>query len=117
MRTLTKMFYKSIFKHFAFKKDPEETLELIEEGYEEFQNLANELNDAKKDRVKVQYYTGTKFMKEKYKKRAFEFYEDTINFCHRWDQSSFDPNYDTISLDDFIPLVGKIFNRVPYRNL
>src|SRR3989344_1544231 len=55
-----------------------ETLKLIEEGYEEFQSLADELNDAKKDRVKVQYYTGTKFMKEKYKKRAFEFYEDIV---------------------------------------
>ena len=49
--------------------------------------------------------------------KGHEFYEDTINFCHRWDQSSFDPNYDTISLDDFIPLVGKVFSRVPYRNL
>lgn len=56
----------------------EETLKLIEEGYEKFQNLADELNDAKKDRVKVQYYTGTKFMKEKYKKRALEFYGDIV---------------------------------------
>ena len=56
----------------------EETLKLIEEGYEEFQNLANELSDAKKDRVKVQYYTGTGFMKEKYKKRASEFLDDIL---------------------------------------
>lgn len=56
----------------------EETLKLIEEGYEEFQSLADELNDAKKDRVKVQYYTGTKFMREKYKKRALEFYGDIV---------------------------------------
>lgn len=56
----------------------DEILKLIEEGYEEFQNLANELSDAKKDRVKVQYYTGTKFMKEKYNKRANEFQEDII---------------------------------------
>jgi hypothetical protein len=33
----------------------EETLRLIEEGYEEFQNLADDLSDAKKERVKVQY--------------------------------------------------------------
>ncbi len=51
----------------------DETLRFIEQGYEEFQNLADELSDAKKDRVKVQYYTGTEFMKEKYKKRALEF--------------------------------------------
>ena len=56
----------------------EETLKLIEEGYEEFQNLANELSDAKKDRVKVQYYTGTAFMKERYKGRAFEFHADVV---------------------------------------
>ena len=56
----------------------EEIIKLIEEGYGEFQNLANELGDAKKDRVKVQYYTGTKFMKEKYMKRAKEFYHDIV---------------------------------------
>lgn len=56
----------------------EETLKLIEEGYEEFQGLADELNDAKKERVKVRYYTGTKFMKEKYKKRASEFHDHVV---------------------------------------
>lgn len=55
-----------------------ETLKFIEQGYEEFQNLADELSDAKKDRVKVQYYTGTEFMKEKYKKRALEFHESAV---------------------------------------
>lgn len=56
----------------------EETLKLIEEGYEEFQNLATELGDAKKDRIKVQYYTGTSFMRDKYKQRASEFYEGLV---------------------------------------
>ncbi len=55
-----------------------ETLQFIEEGYEEFQNLAEELSDAKKDRVKVQYYTGTDFMKEKYGKRAAEFHKGAV---------------------------------------
>ena len=32
--------------------------------------------------------------------QGHEFYEDTINFCHNWDQASFDPNYDTISLEN-----------------
>jgi predicted HD phosphohydrolase len=66
------------------------------------------------------YYYNHQYGKDRNLRDQFkghEFYEDTINFCHRWDQSSFDPNYDTISLTDFIPLVGKIFNRVPYRNL
>lgn len=56
----------------------DETLRFIEEGYEEFQTLADELSDAKKDRVKVQYYTGTEFMKGKYKKRALEFHRATV---------------------------------------
>lgn len=63
-----------------------EALRFMEEGYEEFQNLADELSDAKRDRVKVQYYTGTDFMRGKYKKRALEFgievvkpYIDKIN--------------------------------------
>ena len=56
----------------------DEALRFIEQGYEEFQNLADELSDAKKDRVKVQYYTGTEFMKEKYKKKALEFNKDIV---------------------------------------
>ncbi len=55
-----------------------ETLNLIEEGYQEFKNLADDLNDAKKERIKVQYYTGTSFMKEKYKKRAKDFFENSV---------------------------------------
>jgi hypothetical protein len=54
----------------------EEILELIEEGYEKFKGLSDELKDAKKERVKVQYYTGTAFMKEKYKRRALGFQND-----------------------------------------
>ncbi len=50
-----------------------EILNLIEKGYEEFINLANDLAEAKKDRVKVQYYTGTGYMEQEYKKRANEF--------------------------------------------
>jgi predicted HD phosphohydrolase len=43
-------------------------------------------------------------------------HEDTINFCHKWDQASFDPNYKTMPLEEFIPMVGRIFNREPYKN-
>jgi len=30
---------------------------------------------------------------------------------------SFDPNYDTIPLEEFIPMLGRIFSRDPYKNL
>ena len=56
----------------------QETLKLIEEGYEKFKNLADELSDAKKERVKAQYYTGSKFMKKKYKETAKEFHNDFV---------------------------------------
>ena len=48
-------------------------LELIEKGYEEFLFLANDLAEGKKERVKTQYFTGTEYMKEEYRKKAGEF--------------------------------------------
>jgi len=56
----------------------ETILELIEEGYDKFNTLADDLNDAKKERVKVQYYTGSDFMKDKYKKTAEDFHNNVV---------------------------------------
>ena len=53
---------------------------LFEKGYKEFLTLANDLEEARRDRSKVQYYTGTKFLIEEYKKRAFEFHEKVVLF-------------------------------------
>ena len=55
-----------------------EILNLIEKGYNEFLSLAKDLAEAKDERVKVQYYTGTKFMQEEYTKRATEFYQSLV---------------------------------------
>ena len=55
-----------------------EIILLIEKGYKEFLTLANDLEEAKKERTKAQYYTGTKFLKVEYKKRAGEFYSNVI---------------------------------------
>lgn len=55
-----------------------EILELLSRGYEESRDLVQDLSVAKKDRVKVQYYTGTEFMKGKYKEKAKEFYETIV---------------------------------------
>jgi len=35
-------------------------------------------------------------------------------FCERWDQAAFDPDYDSLSLDDFAPLVREVFTRPPW---
>lgn len=47
--------------------------ELIESGYKEFVSLADDLSEAKKERIKAQYYTGTVFMKEEFRRRSEEF--------------------------------------------
>lgn len=55
-----------------------EILALIEKGYREFLTLAQDLDEAKRERIKAQYYTGTEFMHEEYRKRALKFYHDTV---------------------------------------
>ncbi|MEP1097407.1 MAG: HD domain-containing protein [Cyclobacteriaceae bacterium] len=42
------------------------------------------------------------------------YYQSAIDFCENWDQSSFDPDYDSESLDFFIPVVRRVFSRVPF---
>ena len=56
-----------------------EILSLIEKGYKEFLSLANDLAEARDERVKAQYYTGTEFMHEEYLKRANEFYQNVVS--------------------------------------
>lgn len=51
---------------------------LLEKGYKEFLMLANDLEEAKKERTKAQYYTGTAFLKEEYKKKAKEFLDEVV---------------------------------------
>ena len=55
-----------------------ETLKLIEIGYGEFLKMANDLSEGKKERSKAQYYTGSEFSKDKFKKRAEEFLEKVV---------------------------------------
>lgn len=55
-----------------------EMLKLIERGYNEFKSLANDLAEAKKERVKAQYYTGTEFMKKHYMEEASEFNKSVV---------------------------------------
>ena len=55
---------------------------------------------------------GNKNQREKYK--GHKYYQDTVNFCENWDQKSFDPNFKSLNLQSFEPLVKKIFSRKPY---
>ncbi len=53
----------------------EEIQYLIERGYREFIFLANDLAEAKKERVKSQYFTGTEYQIAQYRQRAQAFLE------------------------------------------
>ena len=50
---------------------------------------------------------GNKNQREKYK--GHKYYQATIDFCENWDQKSFDPNFKTLPLKSFEPLVKKIY--------
>jgi len=41
-------------------------------------------------------------------------HQATVDFCERWDQASFDPDYDTMPLACFEPLVDRVFAREPF---
>ena len=41
------------------------------------------------------------------------YYQDAVDFCEKWDQRSFDPNYESYSLEYFEPKVRKLFSKEP----
>ena len=57
---------------------------------------------------------GDNLKRDKFK--GHKYYNDAINFCENWDQKSFDPNFKSMTLKNFEPLVKKIFSRTPYSN-
>ena len=58
---------------------------------------------------------GDRNARDKFKNHKY--YQDTVDFCEKYDQSSFDPNYKSFTLKKFEPLLKKIFSRKPYSNL
>ena len=42
------------------------------------------------------------------------YFNDCAEFCERWDQSSFDPDYNNLPLAFFAPMVHEVFARKPY---
>ncbi len=50
--------------------------------------------------------------RDRYKGHAY--FDDCATFCERWDQASFDPDYETLPLDHFAPMVRTVFARTPY---
>ena len=58
---------------------------------------------------------GNKNIRDKYKDHKY--FQATIDFCEKYDQNSFDPNYKSLPLNFFKPMVKKIFSRKPYSSL
>jgi predicted HD phosphohydrolase len=55
---------------------------------------------------------GDRFARDRY--RGHPVFERTALFCERYDQNSFDPNYDTLPIDAFMPMVHRILARAPF---
>ena len=43
-----------------------------------------------------------------------QYYQSCADFCERWDQSSFDPEYSTETIEFFEPMVREVFARVAH---
>ena len=55
---------------------------------------------------------GNKDERERY--RGHPAFDMTERFCRDYDQCSFDPTYDTLPVDAFVPMVERIFSREPW---
>ncbi len=55
---------------------------------------------------------GDRNARDKFKDHKF--YQATVDFCEKYDQSSFDPHYKSMTLKEFEPMVKRIFSRKPF---
>jgi predicted HD phosphohydrolase len=55
---------------------------------------------------------GNRHARDRYRDHAY--YQDCADFCEQWDQSSFDPDYPMMTIQDFAPLVREVFARKAY---
>jgi len=46
--------------------------------------------------------------------RDHRYYQTAVDFCERWDQNCFDPNYDSQPLGFFAPFLERVFARKAY---
>jgi predicted HD phosphohydrolase len=66
--------------------------------------------------VQTYYYVhhngGDRFMRDRLK--GHQWFGACVDFCHLWDQVSFDPEYAGLPLEAFEPHVRRVFGRVPH---
>ena len=56
---------------------------------------------------------GDRHAREQY--RGHPYFEACADFCARWDQTAFDPDYDTAPLTHFEPMVRRLLQREPWK--
>ncbi len=63
------------------------------------------------------YYYGHHYGWDRYAREQYSnhpCYQNCIDFCELWDQSSFDPNYLNQTIEFFTPMVEEVFARAAY---
>ena len=63
-----------------------------------------------------EYYYAHHFGKDRNSRDKFKdhpYYQDAVNFCEKWDQKSFDPDYESFPLEHFEPMVRRLFSKEP----
>lgn len=58
------------------------------------------------------HYGANPHKRDKY--QGHPYFQDCADFCERWDQASFDPDYDTLPIDHFADRVHEVFARDAY---
>ncbi|MEO1104412.1 MAG: inositol oxygenase family protein [Pseudomonadota bacterium] len=59
------------------------------------------------------HFGGDREVRRRHKDNPY--YDDCVTFCERWDQVSFDPDYQSLPLEHFRPMVEEVFSREPYQ--
>ncbi|CAN5450634.1 HD domain-containing protein [soil metagenome] len=49
--------------------------------------------------------------------RDHPYFDTCAHFCSAWDQASFDETYDTWPLEEFLPILERVFSRTPEQSL
>lgn len=57
------------------------------------------------------YTGGDRHARDRYKNHPW--YDDCVEFCEKYDQNCFDPAYDSLPLEFFVPMVERIFTQEP----
>ncbi|MAX32061.1 MAG: peptidase [Halomonadaceae bacterium] len=57
----------------------------------------------------IHHFGGDPLERDRY--QGHPWYQRCVDFCERWDQASFDPDYPTRPLEHFAPMVRRIFSR------